>query len=84
MIGTLLRRSLQAAALAAAALGPLPALAADPLASNNGLYPGPGEWQGPYRSLNYDYPETAENKWFAVAPRAPLTIESAGDYVAKR
>ena len=83
MIGTLLRRSLQAAALAAAALGPLPALAADPLASNNGLYPGPGEWQGPYRSLNYDYPETAENKWFAVAPRAPLTIESAADYVAK-
>ena len=55
---------------------------ADPFASNNGLYPNQSQWQGPYRSLNYDYPETAENKWFAVAPRAPLTIDNADEYVA--
>jgi len=59
-----------------------PAFAADPFASNNGLYPDQSQWQGTYRSLNYDYPETAENKWFAVAPRTPLTIDNAGEYVA--
>ena len=59
-----------------------PAFAADPFASNNGLYPDQSQWQGTYRSLNYDYPETAENKWFAVAPRAPLTIDNADEYVA--
>jgi hypothetical protein len=59
-----------------------PASAADPFASNNGLYPDAGAWTGPYRSLNYDYPETAENSWFTVAPRAPLTIDNAGEYVA--
>src|SRR5687767_7522463 len=59
-----------------------PVFAADPFASNNGLYPDQSQWQGTYRSLNYDYPETAENKWFAVAPRAPLTIKNADEYVA--
>ncbi|WP_331374579.1 hypothetical protein [Sinorhizobium chiapasense] len=66
-----------------AALWCLPASATDPYASNNGLYPTDNEWSGPYRSLNYNYPERAENKWFTVAPRAPLTIQNAGDYVTK-
>lgn len=61
----------------------LPASAADPFASNNGLYPTASQWNGTYRSLNYDYPETAENDWFTVAPRAPLNIQNAGEYVAK-
>ncbi|MDK1373215.1 MULTISPECIES: hypothetical protein [unclassified Sinorhizobium] len=61
----------------------LPASAADPYASNNGLYPQESEWSGPYRSLNYNYPETTDNKWFTVAPRAPLNIQNASDYVAK-
>ena len=60
----------------------LPASATDPFASNNGLYPPEGQWSGAYRSLNYDYPESAENKWFVVAPRAPLSIENADQYVA--
>jgi hypothetical protein len=60
----------------------LPAFAADPFASNNGLYPDASQWQGPYRSLNYAYPDSAENKWFAAAPREPLTIDNAGKYVA--
>jgi hypothetical protein len=59
-----------------------PASAADPFASNNGLYPDASQWEGPYRSLNYDYPETADNNWFKVAPRAPLTIDNADEYVA--
>jgi hypothetical protein len=78
-------RRFHVAALAApflVALSTLPASAVDPFASNNGLYPGASEWQGPYRSLNYDYPETAETNWFAVAPRAPLTIDNADEYVA--
>jgi hypothetical protein len=29
--------------------------AADPYASNNGQYPV-GQWTGPYRTLNFDYP----------------------------
>ena len=60
-----------------------PASAADPYASNNGLYPSASEWKGPYRNLNYDYPAKAENKWLAIAPRAPLSIETADEYVAK-
>ncbi|WP_274627832.1 hypothetical protein [Arvimicrobium flavum] len=60
-----------------------PALAADPFASNNGLYPGANEWNGPYRNLNYEYPATTENKWFATAPRDALSIGNAGVYVAK-
>ncbi|RXT19526.1 hypothetical protein B5P46_24700 [Rhizobium leguminosarum] len=37
-----------------------PAFAADPFASNNGLYRDQSQRQGTYRSLNYDYPETAD------------------------
>ena len=64
-----------------ALLGP-PASAADPFASNNGLYPSADQWQGPYRSLNYDYPQDAGNGWLEIAPRVPLSIDNAGAYVA--
>ncbi len=63
-------------------LSALPASAADPFASNNGLYPDASQWQGPYRNLNYAYPDTAETRWLAIAPRAPVTVDSAGAYVA--
>ncbi len=60
-----------------------PALAVDPLASNNGLYPSAGVWDGTYRNLNYDYPESASGNWLQSAPRQPLTIGTAPDYVTK-
>ena len=60
----------------------LPASAADPFASNNGLYPAADQWQGPYRSLNYDYPQEAGNGWLETAPRVPLSIDNAGAYVS--
>jgi hypothetical protein len=60
----------------------LPASAADPFASNNGLYPAADQWQGPYRSLNYDYPQEAGNGWLEAAPRVPLSIANAGAYVS--
>ena len=40
------------------------------------------QWQGPYRSLNYDYPQEAGNGWLETAPRVPLSIGNAGDYVS--
>ena len=64
------------------ALSVLPASAADPFASNNGLYPDAGQWQGPYRSLNYDYPQEAGNGWLETAPRVPLGIGNAAAYVS--
>ena len=60
-----------------------PASAVDPLASNNGLYPPAGVWDGSYRNLNYDYPESASGNWLQSAPRQPLTIGTAPDYVTK-
>jgi hypothetical protein len=68
------------------------ALAADPLASNNGLYPtAPGismvvekaneVWTGPFRLSNYDYPRQAESGWLKVKPKGPLTLANAEDYL---
>ncbi len=57
------------------------ALAADPFASNNGLYPSASAWQGPFRSLSYNYPSGADNGWRRVAPREPLSIANAEAYV---
>ena len=54
------------------------ALASDPFASNNGLYPSASAWQGPFRSLSYNYPSGADNGWRRVAPREPLSITNAG------
>jgi len=59
------------------------AFAVDPYASNNGLYPDPSQWNGPYRSLNYDYPAAVEAKWLAVRPQEALTPGSAAAYVDK-
>ena len=57
------------------------AIAADPYASNNGLYPV-GQWAGPYRTLNFDYPSQAPaNGWQKIAPRVPITVASAPAYV---
>lgn len=58
-------------------------LAADPYASNNGLYPV-GQWTGPYRTLNFAYPSKAPvNGWLKIAPRRPITVASAPAYVAQ-
>lgn len=64
------------------------AYAADPYASNNGLYPldakDPGKllWNGPFRTLNFDYPgSTQPSAWLAQAPRKPLTVQTAPAYV---
>lgn len=66
-----------------------PAFAADPYASNNGLYPvdpqhpGKPSWSGPYRTLNFDYPDSAPpSAWLAQAPRVRLTVDTAPAYVA--
>ena len=57
------------------------ARAADPFASNNGLYPSPAEWARPYRTSNFNYPSTAESEWLKRAPREKLTIANAASYV---
>jgi hypothetical protein len=54
-------RLLCASASLATALVFIPAFAADPYASNNGLYPL-AQWKGPYRTLNFDYPEKTPAK----------------------
>ena len=56
--------------------------AADPYASNNGLLPA-GQWAGPYRTLNFDYPSKAPaSSWSEIAPRQPITVGTAPTYVA--
>ncbi len=61
------------------------ALAADPFAANNGLYPSSypfePQWKGPYRVSNYDYPDHAESEWLKHAPREKMTIANAYQYV---
>ena len=60
-----------------------PALAADPYASNNGLYPL-AQWSGPYRTLNFDYPDKLPpNAWRKNAAHAALSVSSAPAYVAR-
>jgi hypothetical protein len=59
------------------------AIAADPYASNNGLYPV-GQWTGPYRTLNFDYPGKAPaSGWLATAARAPISVATAPAYIAQ-
>jgi hypothetical protein len=63
-----------------------PTFAADPFASNNGFYPDPATraWTGPYRTSNYNYPVSPpDNGWTRIAPRRPLTPESAGEYARR-
>lgn len=59
------------------------ASAADPYASNNGLYPDASQWSGPYRSLNYVYPATAKSIWLDARPNEALDPDSAGAYTDK-
>ena len=63
--------------------------AADPYASNNGLYPpydanDPATrlWKGPYRTANFDYPAHApKSTWLAQTSGMPLTVATAPAYV---
>jgi hypothetical protein len=57
------------------------AFAADPFASNNGLYPSYADWSGSYRVSNYNYPTTTASEWLKQAPRAKLTVANAAQYV---
>ncbi len=63
------------------------ASAQDPLASNNGLYPGASEWDGRFLAANLDYPMPASNdivlasnSWSPARNREPLNVDSAADY----
>ena len=64
--------------------------AADPYASNNGLFPpfdaadpSTRVWKGPYRASNFDYPVRApKNAWLVKTSRKPLTVATAPAYVA--
>ena len=54
----------------------------DPLASNNGIYPSPNEWSGPFRISNLDYSQASiSNHWTPGAGRGALTTENAESYV---
>ena len=56
--------------------------AADPFASNNGLYPAASDWKGPYRTADFDFPAAAtEPNWITtIGPRQPLTPATAPRY----
>lgn len=61
-----------------------PAMAADPLASNNGLYPEAPEYDGTYNVANLDYPQALPVGAGAVwASSEPLTVEQAPAYAAR-
>lgn len=63
--------------------------AADPYASNNGLYPPYDSndptappWKGSYRTANFDYPTLApKSTWLAQTKGVPLTLATAPVYV---
>lgn len=57
------------------------ALAQDPMASNNGLYPEPQDWDGRYLTANLNYPETAGlNAWPFSDGGGPLDVAGAPAY----
>jgi hypothetical protein len=67
-----------------------PALAADPFASNFGVYPpagsNPPPFDGPYtfRKLSHDYPtQPPAQSWLDVKPKGRITVDNAGDYMAR-
>lgn len=65
--------------------GPI-ANAADPLASNNGLYPK--DWPGRYHIANLDYPQPGDGAsggtlWPIGDTAGPLTVETAPAYAAR-
>ncbi len=54
----------------------------DPLASNNGIYPQPGEWTAPFRTVNLRYPDKpVPSGWLKMAPRKPITPATAEAYM---
>ncbi len=57
------------------------ALAQDPLASNNGLYPTPEEWSGTYRLSNHDYPQSPVERAWLPSINEPLTPDLAEEYL---
>ena len=59
------------------------AQAADPLASNNGLYPTAAEYSGRFVIANVDYPDArVDNGWVEGAGLGALTQETAPRYMA--
>src|SRR3978361_1904715 len=67
-----------------------PALAADPFASNFGVYPpagsNPPPFEGPYklRVLRHNYPkQPPARSWLDVKPKGRITVDNAGDYMAR-
>ncbi|SEN26078.1 hypothetical protein SAMN04489859_1003130 [Paracoccus alcaliphilus] len=63
------------------------ALAQDPLASNNGLYPTADEWDGRFLAANLGYPTPASNdillaanSWSPARDRTPLQLDTAAAY----
>lgn len=59
------------------------AVAADPMTSNNGLYPKEGTYKGRFNVANLNYPQEPVSERFpAGGPLGqPLTVENAGTYV---
>lgn len=57
------------------------AWAADPMASNNGLYPEPEEYEGRFLLSNLDYPsDPPSHRWPLGGGVGQLTTENAGQY----
>ena len=56
----------------------------DPLAANNGLYPEPEKWSGPYRVPNMNYPhgDGEKSDWQSPAGGTALVPDTAPSYVA--
>lgn len=75
------RITLVRAMVAATALVVTPGHAADPLASNNGLYPEAADYDGPFNIANLAYPKQLPEAPLWSSP-APLTVASAPAYAA--
>lgn len=61
-----------------------PALAQDPMASNNGLYPEPGDWSGRYLTANMAYPDTSGlNAWPFSDASGALSAATAPAYAQR-
>lgn len=79
-------RRLAACALGLAAMAwvaaPDTALAQDPLASNNGLYPG-DNWRGRFLLANLDYPDQTQPGWPVAETAGPLDLQAAPAYAAR-
>lgn len=76
--------SIRALVLAVLIAAGTPALAQDPMASNNGLYPDANQWPGRYLIANLDYPSGAGlNAWPFSQSTGPLTTTDAPRYAAR-